>query len=195
MSPSKTLSSSTDFLGAPVIRLPCSADFAAGRGGLLQLLSASLPSCCRFHPARVKPPLQSACDDPCCLRPTDAGSASGVTHFRGHFRVYFRYGPMAHCHPKDDLVDRLQRFSFLPPCYPSYEASDFCPGGTHLPLNTPAFAGHTTGRADFRHPAFRLASPQTHERGFTWRRRSCSTPNSPNTAGMLKRLVPRVCTW
>ena len=24
----------------------------------------------------------------------------------------------------------------------------------------PAFAGHTTGRADFRHPAFRLASPQ-----------------------------------
>ena len=119
MSPSKTLSSSTDFLGAPVIRLPCSADFAAGRGGLLQLLSASLPSCCRFHPARVKPPLQSACDDPCCLRPTVAGSASGVTHFRGHFRVHFRYGPMAHCHPKDDLVDRLQRFSFLPPCYPS----------------------------------------------------------------------------
>src|SRR5260370_36884311 len=24
----------------------------------------------------------------------------------------------------------------------------------------PAFTGHTTGRADFRHPAFRLASPQ-----------------------------------
>src|SRR5947207_5929864 len=68
MSPSKTLSSSTDFLGAPVIRLPCSADFATGRGGLLQLLSASLPSCCRFHPARVKSPLQSVCDDPCCLR-------------------------------------------------------------------------------------------------------------------------------
>jgi hypothetical protein len=30
-----------------------SADFATGRGGFLQLLSASLPSCCRFHPARV----------------------------------------------------------------------------------------------------------------------------------------------
>src|SRR5438874_1977309 len=39
--------------GFPVIRLPCSADFATGRGGLLQLLSASLPSCCRYHPARV----------------------------------------------------------------------------------------------------------------------------------------------
>ena len=42
MSPSETLSPSTDFLGAPVIRLPCSADFATGRGGFLQLLSASL---------------------------------------------------------------------------------------------------------------------------------------------------------
>ena len=40
-------------------------------------------------------------------------------HSRGHLCVHFRYGPMAHCHPKDDLVDRLQRFSFLPPCYPS----------------------------------------------------------------------------
>src|SRR6266700_7985978 len=53
MTPSETLSPSTGFLGAPVIRLPCSADFATGRGGFLQLLSASLPSCCRFHPARV----------------------------------------------------------------------------------------------------------------------------------------------
>jgi len=86
------------------------------------------------------------CDHPCCLRRTVAGSASGAIHFRGHICVHFRYGPMAHCHPKDDLVDRLQRFGFLPPCYPSYEASDFCPGGTHLPLNTPAFAGRTTGR-------------------------------------------------
>ena len=39
--------------GCPVIRLPCSADFPTGRGGFLQLLSASLPSCCRSHPARV----------------------------------------------------------------------------------------------------------------------------------------------
>jgi len=46
-----------------------------------------------------------------------------------------------------------------------------------------------------RHPAFRLASPQTHEREFTWTRRSCSTPNSPNTASFEKQLVPRDCTW
>jgi hypothetical protein len=49
---------------------------------------------------------------------------------------------------------------------------------------------HQTGRAQLRHPAFRLASPQTHERGSALVRLSCSTANSPNTALMLKRLVP-----
>src|SRR5215831_12701725 len=34
----------------------------------------------------------------------------------------------------------------------------FAPVGTHLPLNTPAFAGHTTGRAVFPHPALRSSS-------------------------------------
>jgi hypothetical protein len=33
--------------------LPCSDDFAPGRGGLLQLLSMSLSPCCRFNPAEV----------------------------------------------------------------------------------------------------------------------------------------------
>ena len=33
--------------------LPCSADFSTGRGGLLQLLSASSSPCRRYHPARV----------------------------------------------------------------------------------------------------------------------------------------------
>jgi hypothetical protein len=30
-----------------------SASFPGGRGGLLQLLSVSLPPCCRYHPAKV----------------------------------------------------------------------------------------------------------------------------------------------
>jgi hypothetical protein len=54
---------------------------------------------------------------------------------------------------------------------------------------------HQTGRAQLRHPAFRLASSQTHEQVFTLARLSRNTPNSPNTATMLKRLVPRECTW
>jgi len=33
--------------------LPCSADFATGRGGLLQFRDASLSPCCHFHPAGV----------------------------------------------------------------------------------------------------------------------------------------------
>src|SRR5271157_736073 len=31
--------------------LPCSTDFSVGRGGLLQLLDASLSPCRRYHPA------------------------------------------------------------------------------------------------------------------------------------------------
>src|SRR5262249_54766238 len=67
--------------------VPCSADFAAGRGGLLQLLSASLPSCCRCNPARVALPLQSVCDNPCCLRPLKKNSAPGIP-FPGYVCVH-----------------------------------------------------------------------------------------------------------
>ena len=41
-----------------------------------------------------------------------------------------RYGPMTRNLPKGDLVDRLQKFGFPPPCYPSYGAPDSYPGGT-----------------------------------------------------------------
>jgi hypothetical protein len=48
----------------------------------------------------------------CCLRPSVAGSALGSTHFRGHLRVHFHYGPVTRDLPEGDLVDGLQ--SFLP---------------------------------------------------------------------------------
>src|SRR6516165_8738294 len=51
--PAATLSSSADFRGRRLYGLPCSGDFAPGRGGLLQLLSMSLSPCRRFHPAEV----------------------------------------------------------------------------------------------------------------------------------------------
>src|SRR5271154_5419808 len=41
------------FPGFAGYTVPCSANFATGRGGLLQLLGASLSSCCRYYPARV----------------------------------------------------------------------------------------------------------------------------------------------
>src|ERR1700693_627708 len=108
--------------------LPCTDDFSPGRGGLLQLLGMSLPPCCRFHPAEIEMPRRSDFGTPCCLRPSVAGSALGATHFRGHLRVYFRYGPVTRNLPKGDLVDRLQSLGFPPPCYPNYGAPGFCPG-------------------------------------------------------------------
>jgi hypothetical protein len=45
--PSATLSPSFLFPVLPVIGQTCSRDFSLGRGGLLQLLNVSLPSCCR----------------------------------------------------------------------------------------------------------------------------------------------------
>jgi len=100
--------------------LPCSADFAAGRGGLLQFRNASFVTVLSLSPRRSDGPSQPDYDPSCCLRPTVTGSASGVPHFRGHSYVRFRYGPVTRRHPEDDVVDGLQRFSFLPPCHPSY---------------------------------------------------------------------------
>src|SRR3989441_7173908 len=48
--------------------LPSSADFAAGRGGLLQLPDVSCAPCRRSHPAGEDSSRQPDCDDPCCLR-------------------------------------------------------------------------------------------------------------------------------
>jgi hypothetical protein len=92
------------------------------------VLGMSLPPCCRFHPAEIEMPRRSDFGIPCCLHPTVAGSAFGSIHFRGHMRVYFRYGPVTRDPPKGDLVDRLQSLGCPPPCYPNYGAPDFCPG-------------------------------------------------------------------
>src|SRR2546422_4012341 len=62
---------------------PASADFAARRGGLLQLLDAAASPCCRSKPRRNAPPRQPDCVGPCCLRGVNDRSASGVWIFRG----------------------------------------------------------------------------------------------------------------
>src|SRR4029453_18800706 len=63
---------------------PASADFAVGRGGLLQLLNAAASPCCRSKPRGRGPPRQPDCDGPWCLRGVIDRSASGVWIFRGH---------------------------------------------------------------------------------------------------------------
>src|SRR5262249_13777092 len=93
--------------------LPCSGDFAPGRGGLRQFLGMSLSPCCRFHPAEMGVPRRSDFGIPCCLHPTVAGSALGSLHFRGHVCVPCRYGPVTRSLPEGDLVDGLQDFGIL----------------------------------------------------------------------------------
>ena len=50
------------------------------------------------HAVATTPPKRAvasvSCAGSCCLRPTVAGSASGIPHFRGHLCVHFRYGLM-----------------------------------------------------------------------------------------------------
>ena len=74
--------------------LPCSADFSTGRGGLLQLLSASSSPCRRYHPARVSQRFsQSALRHAAFVlrkrtRPPDLMCS------RGYLCVHSRYGPV-----------------------------------------------------------------------------------------------------
>src|ERR1035437_8310662 len=86
------------------------------------------------HRAVASTPPRSRCRvgqssaPPCCLRPSVAGSALEFTHFRGHFRLHFHYGPVTRDLPEGDLVDGLQSLGFPPPCHPSYGVPDSCPG-------------------------------------------------------------------
>ena len=58
-----------------------SADFAAGRGGSLQLLSVSLSPCCRSHPAGVVRRVSQSATGHTAFAFTVAGSASGAITF------------------------------------------------------------------------------------------------------------------
>src|ERR1700735_1798160 len=59
--------------------VPCSADFAAGRGGLLQLLGASLSSCCRYYPARVSRRISQIATCHAALAPLPRARPLGLT--------------------------------------------------------------------------------------------------------------------
>ena len=64
----------------------CSADFSTGRGGLLQLLSAS-SSPYRLPPRRSAVAPQPVCATPCCFRPRLEDSASGPSISRPPVRL------------------------------------------------------------------------------------------------------------
>src|SRR5579863_1773431 len=157
--PSSTLSSSADFPGSPVIRPTWLRRFLVGTRRASPVARRILATVLSLPPRWSKLPLQPSCVSPCCLRPPVGGSASRARHFRGHLCVHFRYGPVT-CSPSNEgFVDGLQSLGFPLPCHPSYGAYGFYPRWDCLPLNTPAFAGRTTGQDPLGDPAFRQPSP------------------------------------
>src|SRR5713101_14092 len=115
-----------------------SADCAAGRGGLRQLLRVSLSPCCRSHPAGVVRRLSQSATAPTACACTVAGSASGVAHLRGHLGVRVRYGLETRPPPADEAGERLQKVGFPSPGAPSYRALALplggCPPTEHTSL-------------------------------------------------------------
>jgi len=127
--PSATLSSSAHFPGALVIGRTWLPDFAGGRGGLLQLLSASWSPCCRSHPAGVAR--------------RDSQPATGHTAFTPDYGLGLRSFALSRLplrslslRPGDSLaipkmaVSMGFRVGFPAPDHPSYGASGSSPGGT-----------------------------------------------------------------
>src|SRR5271157_736071 len=92
--PSSTLSPWVDFPGSPVIRPTLLHRFLGGARRASPVARRVLVTVPSLPPRRRGPPLQPTCDEPCCLHPTDVGSTSGDTHFRGHLCVHSRYGPV-----------------------------------------------------------------------------------------------------
>src|SRR4051812_40540851 len=71
--------------------------------------------------------------------PDHRGLGLRILSCRGHFWVHSRYGPMTRS-PSPGWFCRLaSSVSFPPRRQPKLRGSDSCPGGTHLPLNMPAF--------------------------------------------------------
>jgi hypothetical protein len=153
--PSATFSSSADFPGAPVIRPTLLRRFRGGRRRASPVAWRVLVTVLPLSPRRSGVSCRPAYESPCCLHPTETGSASGASAFRGHLCVRLRCGPVTRCHPYDGVVDGLQVIGFPSPCHPSCKASGFCLGGIHFPLNAPAFAGRTSVRRVFPSTASR----------------------------------------
>src|ERR1700757_3546594 len=93
--------------GATGYTASCSADFATGRGGLLQLLSMTLSPCRPYQPRRSVAPHQSVRRS---MLPSTKNGRLGlrVLSFRGHMGL-LHYGPATRSPSlSDGFVNRLQ---------------------------------------------------------------------------------------
>jgi len=80
-SPSATVSPSATFPVSPVIGPTLLHRFRGGTRTASPVAWPALVTVLSLIPRRNVSPLQSACDDSCCLRPMDGGSASGARSF------------------------------------------------------------------------------------------------------------------
>jgi len=189
MDPSDSLSSSANFPVSSVIWLPCSAAFASGRGGSLQLLGLSLSSCCRFNPANVNCRVSKFATFHAAFASTEASSANWGFRFSRPNLHLLSLRP-------DDLltilehgfVDRFRKFGSSPLRYPSYKVLTFTLVGLSPPEHT-SFSWTQFRRADFLRYGFKAGMsdgtfPSTTRSS---RRAVCFRPLCP----VLPHLVPR----
>src|SRR6476619_6226174 len=119
--------------------IPCSGDFAPGRGGLRQLLGMPLLPCCRFHPAEVAMPHRSDFGTPFCLRPTEAGSALGSTPFEATFTFTVVTARQLVVSPRETLSIGFRILISLHPAIQTTGRLTFAPAGLppaeHTSLN------------------------------------------------------------
>jgi len=96
---------------------------------LLQLLSASLSPCCRYHPAGVECRISQSASLDVAFTLRLWARPPGLS-FSGPPMRSLALRPGDSRSSSDDPVDGLQVIGFPPPCHPSYKASGFYLGGT-----------------------------------------------------------------
>jgi hypothetical protein len=109
--------------------VPCFADFAAGRGGFLQLLGASLSSCCRYYPARVFRRFGQIATFHAAFAPLPRARPLGLTFSGPPLRLLSLRPDDSLTIPRMALSIDLRNSVSFPPDYPSYRASDSCLSG------------------------------------------------------------------
>jgi len=130
MDPSYSLSSSPDFPVTPVIRVPFPPLSRRDEEGLSSCFGASLPSCCRFNPARVNRHISQSATIHAAFALRQSARPLGLRLFEATSAFTLVTARWLAHHPVDGVVDRFQRFGFPLLRYPSYEAPDFCLGGS-----------------------------------------------------------------
>src|SRR5262245_47550800 len=123
----------------------------------------------------------------CCLRPSDAGSALGSPHFRGHICVHCRYSPVTRNLPEGDLVDGLQDFGILVSRHPAIQTTGlltFALAGLSPAEHTSLYWSQQPDVMLSRHPALTPQPPASHRvptRQTTWGPGARCAPASAST--------------